>query len=172
MEPVRLQKYLARCGLGSRRACERLIDEGRVELNGRIVTEPGMNVKGTDTVRVDDRNVSPVDLRYFIVNKRTGVISVDRDHKERVYVVDLVPGGRDMGLFPVGRLDQDTTGLMVLTNDGEMANLIAPIAVGLAAGLANGFVFKADIYTDAWWAIIGLVVFGFVVGKLDEIFWT
>ncbi|MGA1873800.1 MAG: pseudouridine synthase [Thermoplasmatota archaeon] len=132
MEPVRLQKYLARCGLGSRRACERLIDEGRVELNGRIVTEPGMKVKGTDTVRVDDRNVSPVDLRYFIVNKPTGVISVDRDHKERVYVVDLVPGGRDMGLFPVGRLDLDTTGLMVLTNDGEMANLIAHPRYGVS----------------------------------------
>jgi pseudouridine synthase len=120
-----LQRFLARCGLGSRRACERLIDEGRVSINGVKVIEMGARVDDDDVVRVDGKIVTPRELRYFILNKPKGVISVNLDHKDRKYVVDLIYGGREMGLFPVGRLDLDTTGLLILTNDGDLANRIA-----------------------------------------------
>jgi 23S rRNA pseudouridine2605 synthase len=122
---IRLQRFLARCGLGSRRSCEKLISEGRVSINDNKVTEMGARVKETDVVSVDGEVVEPKDLRYYIVNKPVGWISVDKDVKGRNYIVDLIPGGREMGLFPVGRLDLDTTGLLILTNDGDLANRIA-----------------------------------------------
>lgn len=85
----------------------------------------GTRVSDGDVVRVDEKRVEPRELRYFILNKPKGTISVNMDHKDRQYVVDLIPGGREMGLFPVGRLDLDTTGLLIITNDGELANRIA-----------------------------------------------
>ncbi|MGA1792875.1 MAG: pseudouridine synthase [Thermoplasmatota archaeon] len=131
MEPVRLQRYLARCGLGSRRACEELIEEGRVSVNGETVREPGSRIGKDDLVKVDGKVVLPTELRYFIINKPPGVISVDQDLRGRKYIVDLIPGGRKMGIFPVGRLDLDTSGLMVLTNDGELGNRLAHPRFGI-----------------------------------------
>ncbi|MBN1540189.1 MAG: rRNA pseudouridine synthase [Candidatus Thermoplasmatota archaeon] len=132
MEPVRLQRYLARCGLGSRRACERMITEGRVSVNGTVVWEQGARVGEFDVVMVDGRAVAPEKLRYFIINKPPGTISVDQDLRGRRYIVDLIPGGREMGLFPVGRLDLDTSGLMILTNDGDLGNRIAHPRYGIS----------------------------------------
>jgi len=131
MEPIRLQRYLARCGMGSRRACEKLVKEGRVSVNGETVMEPGTRIEEGDVVKVDGDIVSPTDLRYFMINKPPGVISVDQDMRGRKYIVDLIPGGRNMGLFPVGRLDLDTSGLMVLTNDGELGNRLAHPRYGI-----------------------------------------
>ena len=122
--PMRMQRYLARSGLGSRRKCEELIDDGRVTLNGKVVSEKGVLVNQGDIVMADGRKVSPIPFRYFILNKPEGIISVNDDSRGRTWVVDLIPDGRKLGLFPAGRLDLDTTGLMLITNDGRLANRI------------------------------------------------
>jgi len=119
-QPMNLVVYLARAGLGSRRSCDELIRKGSVTINGEVVTFPREKVAPEDVVLVDGEPVEARELRYFLVNKPRGVASTRRDpHAERV-IVDLVPNGRI--LFPVGRLDVDTTGLIVLTNDGVLAN--------------------------------------------------
>src|SRR5450759_2126928 len=117
---MNLVVYLARAGLGSRRSCDELIRKGSVTVNAEVVTFPREKVTPEDVVLVDGEPVEARELRYFLVNKPRGVASTRRDpHAERV-IVDLVPNGRI--LFPVGRLDVDTTGLIVLTNDGVLAN--------------------------------------------------
>jgi 23S rRNA pseudouridine2605 synthase len=119
-QPVNLVVYLARAGLGSRRSCDDLIRNGSVTVNGEVVTFPREKLEPEDVVLVDGEPVEARELRYFLVNKPRGVASTRRDpHAERV-IVDLVPNGRI--LFPVGRLDVDTTGLIILTNDGVLAN--------------------------------------------------
>jgi 23S rRNA pseudouridine2605 synthase len=119
-QPMNLVVFLARAGLGSRRSCDELIRRGSVTINGEVVTFPREKVAPEDVVLVDGEPVEARELRYFLVNKPRGVASTRRDpHAERV-IVDLVPNGRI--LFPVGRLDVDTTGLIVLTNDGVLAN--------------------------------------------------
>jgi pseudouridine synthase len=122
---TRLQKYLSMCGLGSRRSCELLIAKGRVRVNGARVTEPGTRVEDNDAVSVDDRQVRPLERAYYVLNKPIGTICVDKDDMGRTYVVDLIPGAREQGCFPVGRLDLETTGLIVITNDGELSNRLA-----------------------------------------------
>ena len=119
-QPMNLVVYLARAGLGSRRSCDELIRNGAVTVNDEVVTFPREKVAPEDVVLVDGEPVEARELRYFLVNKPRGVASTRRDpHAERV-IVDLVPNGRI--LFPVGRLDVDTTGLIILTNDGVLAN--------------------------------------------------
>ena len=119
-QPMNLVVYLARAGLGSRRSCDELIRRGAVTVNDEVVTFPREKVAPEDVVLVDGEPVEARELRYFLVNKPRGVASTRRDpHAERV-IVDLVPNGRI--LFPVGRLDVDTTGLIILTNDGVLAN--------------------------------------------------
>ncbi|MGA1821485.1 MAG: pseudouridine synthase [Thermoplasmatota archaeon] len=125
MTSLRLQRYLARAGLGSRRSCEELITSGRVAVNGVVVDQLGTVVEEVDEITLDGIAIKPHPPRYFILNKPRGVISVNKDVHGRRWVVDLIPGGRKMGLFPVGRLDVDTTGLMIITNDGELANRIS-----------------------------------------------
>ncbi|MFW3146802.1 MAG: pseudouridine synthase [Thermoplasmatota archaeon] len=131
MAEMRLQRYLALCGLGSRRSCEGLIAAGRVAVNGKIVGEPGVRVDGSDIVELDGSRIFPREFRYFLLNKPKGIICVDLDSRGRKYVVDLIPGGRSLGLFPVGRLDLDTTGLIIITNDGDIANRIAHPSYGI-----------------------------------------
>ena len=119
-QPMNLVVYLARAGVGSRRSCDELIRDGAVTVNGEVVTFPRQKIGEEDVVAVNGEPVEPRELRYFLVNKPRGVASTRSDpHAERV-IVDLVPNGRI--LFPVGRLDVDTTGLIVLTNDGVLAN--------------------------------------------------
>jgi 23S rRNA pseudouridine2605 synthase len=122
-ELIRLQKVLALAGIGSRRACEALIDEGRVEVDGKKVTEQGMRVDPrTAVVRVDGERVPTApDLAVFAFNKPKGVISTMSDEQGRPCVGDWV-AGRTERLFHVGRLDAETEGLLFLTNDGELAN--------------------------------------------------
>jgi len=120
MSALTLVVYLARAGVGSRRACDELVRAGRVTIAGETVTFPRQEVGPEDDVAVDGEIVVPKQLRYVLVNKPRGVASTRSDpHADRV-IVDLVPDGRT--LFPVGRLDVDTTGLIVLTNDGVLAN--------------------------------------------------
>ncbi len=120
MNPMNLVVFLARAGLGSRRSCDELVKSGVVTVNAEAVTFPRHKVEESDVVAVNGEVVEARQLRYVLLNKPRGVASTRSDpHAERV-VVDLVPNGRI--LFPVGRLDLDTTGLLILTNDGVLAN--------------------------------------------------
>jgi 23S rRNA pseudouridine2605 synthase len=117
----RLQKLLARCGLGSRRHCEELIEQGRVRVNGQVARLGARAEPESDTVDVDGVviGVAP-SLRYYLLNKPTGVVSTADDPQGRPTVVSLVPS--DERVFPVGRLDLDTEGLLLLTNDGPLTH--------------------------------------------------
>jgi len=116
----RLQKYLAAAGIGSRRACEELIRAGRVTVDGSTAVL-GMSVDpARQTVRVDGRPVARETLEYWLLNKAAGVLSAAVDQRGRRTVVDCVP--TSARVFPVGRLDLGTTGLVLLTNDGELAS--------------------------------------------------
>jgi len=116
----RLQKYMARAGVASRRKCEEMIVAGRVRVNGEVVTALGTKViPGRDVVEVDGRPVDPPRrLVYYILNKPKGVISSVSDPRGRPTVVDLVNSPHR--IYPVGRLDYDSEGLVLLTNDGEL----------------------------------------------------
>lgn len=120
---VRLNKYLASCGAASRRGADELIRSGRVKVNAAVVTEPGARVEtDNDTVTLDGKKVTPVSkMTYIMLYKPKGCITSVRDDKGRKTVYDYldveVPH-----LVPVGRLDYDTEGLLLLTNDGELAN--------------------------------------------------
>jgi pseudouridine synthase len=117
---MNLVVLLARAGVGSRRSCDELIREGVVTVNGEVVTFPREKVSPEDVVTVRGEPVEARELRYLLVNKPRGVASTRSDpHADKV-IVDIVPNGRS--LFPVGRLDVDTTGLIILTNDGVLAN--------------------------------------------------
>ncbi|MBQ1343229.1 MAG: rRNA pseudouridine synthase [Firmicutes bacterium] len=122
-EEERLQKYLAAMGVASRRACEHLIAEGRVQVNGETVTIPGTKIiPGTDTVAVDGRVLSDAPrLRYILLYKPVGYICSAADEKDRRTVLDLLEGVEER-VYPVGRLDYDTSGALLLTNDGELTN--------------------------------------------------
>lgn len=117
----RLQKLLARAGRGSRRACEDLIRAGRVTVNGETVTRLGAKARPTDDIRVDGRPaVIPEDRIYLIVNKPPGYVTTRDDPQGRPTVMELVPEQARDRVFPVGRLDQDSTGLLLLTDDGDL----------------------------------------------------
>lgn len=122
-EEERLQKYLAAMGVASRRACEQLIAEGRVQVNGETVTLPGTKITpGADTVAVDGRVLSQAPrLRYILLYKPVGYICSAADEKGRRTVLDLLAGVTER-VYPVGRLDYDTSGVLLLTNDGELTN--------------------------------------------------
>jgi 23S rRNA pseudouridine2605 synthase len=117
---VRLAKYLAHAGVASRRAAEELIAQGRVRVDGEVVTDPARDVGDGVAVEVNGRPVAPEPLEVWAVNKPTGVVSTAREPGRRRPVTDLVDSERR--LYPVGRLDADSTGLILLTNDGELAN--------------------------------------------------
>jgi 23S rRNA pseudouridine2605 synthase len=121
---VRLAKYLAHAGLASRRAAERLIAEGRVAVDGIVSRDPAGDVSGDERILVDGRPLeSPGERVVYAVHKPSGVVSTARDTHGRPTVVGLV-GTAAGRLYPVGRLDAQTTGLILLTNDGELANLL------------------------------------------------
>jgi 23S rRNA pseudouridine2605 synthase len=123
---VRLQKVLAAAGVASRRACEVMISEGRVEVNGRLVTEQGLRVDPErDVIRIDGSRIPPPRRHaYLVLNKPRGVVSTLADPEGRRTLADFVAGRRER-LFHVGRLDTDTEGLLIMTNDGEFAQRLA-----------------------------------------------
>ncbi len=116
----RLQKYLARSGVGSRRACERLIEGGRVLINGKPA-HLGQSIEpGHDRVQVDERDITPPEtLAYWMVHKPYGHVTTASDPQGRTTVMELLPPGLPR-LFPVGRLDRDSTGLLLFSNDGQL----------------------------------------------------
>ncbi|MGI5818717.1 MAG: pseudouridine synthase [Armatimonadota bacterium] len=117
----RLQKLLARAGLGSRRSCEGLIREGRVTVNGKTVEKLGAKARPDDDIRVDGKRiVIPEGHVYLMLNKPPGYVTTKDDPQGRATVMELVPEGLRDRVFPVGRLDQDSTGLLLLTDDGDL----------------------------------------------------
>jgi 23S rRNA pseudouridine2605 synthase len=117
---VRLAKYLAHAGVASRRKAEEIIAKGVVTVGGEVVTDPARNVDESDDVRINGAPVGAEALEVWAVNKPAGVVSTAREPGERRAVVELVDS--TARLYPVGRLDADSTGLLLLTNDGELAN--------------------------------------------------
>ena len=118
----RLQKVIANSGFTSRRKAEELIVNRKVMVNGVIVTELGTKVSGTDEIIINKKVLSRDEKEYILLNKPRGVVSTTSDDKNRKTVLDLVNSNKR--LYPVGRLDYDTTGALLLTNDGELTNLL------------------------------------------------
>jgi len=126
---MRLNAFLARTGVASRRSADELIRAGRVTVNG-VTGEFNTDVGVDDVVEVDGRPIEPQPTRYVLLNKPAGVVTTADDPQGRPTVVDLVPG--DVRVVPVGRLDLDTTGALLLTNDGELAHRLAHPSYGVA----------------------------------------
>ncbi len=145
----RLQKYMARSGIASRRKAEDMIREGKVKVNGEVITEMGYKISGNDIVEVEDKVLEVKEKRYLVMNKPRGIISSSNDEKGRQTVISILPQEyKGYRLFPVGRLDYDTKGVLLLTNDGEFMNtLVGPTSVLPKEYLARveGEVMKEDI---------------------------
>ena len=127
---MRLVKYLAHGGVASRRMAEKIIANGRVTVGGGVVTDPARDVGEGDDVRVDGSPVGTEALEVWAVNKPAGVVSTAKEPGSRPAVVALVAS--PARLYPVGRLDADSTGLLLLTNDGELANRLTHPRYGVA----------------------------------------
>ncbi|WNQ09327.1 pseudouridine synthase [Paenibacillus aurantius] len=120
----RLQKVLAQAGLASRRKCEEYITQGRVEVNGEQIRTLGAKVDPvSDVIKVDGRLINRQNKIYLVLNKPKGVITSAKDPEGRKVVTDFLPGVKER-VYPIGRLDYDTEGLLLLTNDGDFANLL------------------------------------------------
>lgn len=119
MEGMRLQKFIASCGIASRRKAEEFITHGRVAVNDVLITSQGYIVEAGDSVKVDGQVISPEDKKiYILLNKPRSVVSSASDDKGRKTVLDCIEGVKER-LYPVGRLDYGTTGLLILSNDGD-----------------------------------------------------
>lgn len=127
---MRLSKYLAHSGVASRRKSEEIIGSGRVRVHGQVVTDPAYGVEIGDDIRLDGHAVEPEGREVWMLNKPIDVISTADEPGKRTAVVDLVDS--PARLYPVGRLDADSTGLMLLSNDGELANRLTHPRYGVS----------------------------------------
>ena len=118
----RLQKVIANSGYCSRRKAEELISAGKVRVNGMVISELGFKVDGNDQIMIDNEVLSREEKEYILLNKPRGVVTTTNDEKNRKTVIDLI--NTNKRVYPVGRLDYDTTGALLLTNDGELTNLL------------------------------------------------
>jgi len=118
----RLQKVIANSGYCSRRKAEELISAGKVRVNGMVISELGFKVDGNDQIMINKEVLSREEKEYILLNKPRGVVTTTSDEKNRKTVIDLIDTNKR--LYPVGRLDYDTTGALLLTNDGELTNLL------------------------------------------------
>ncbi|MGS0972933.1 MAG: pseudouridine synthase [Candidatus Izemoplasmataceae bacterium] len=118
----RLQKIIAQRGYTSRRKAEQLIVDGKVKVDGKIITELGSKVAKNAEIVIEGKKIESVNKVYYVLYKPEGFISTTDDEHDRNTVVDLVPN--DVRVFPVGRLDYDTSGVLILTNDGEFMNMV------------------------------------------------
>lgn len=121
---MRINKYISRAGVCSRRDADRLVEQGRVRLDGEVVTEHGTRVYKGQQVEVDGTPISPEEKTYWLLNKPKNTISTTDDEKDRRTVLNCVGMGADnpKGVFPVGRLDRNTVGALLITNDGDLAH--------------------------------------------------
>ena len=118
----RLQKIIASAGITSRRKAEDLIKEGKVSVNGKVITELGTKVNPNDEILVNNKLITIEDKEYYLLNKPRGVVTTTSDEKDRKTVVELI--NTTSRIYPIGRLDYDTTGALLLTNDGDFANIV------------------------------------------------
>ena len=127
MGKIRLDKYLADMGLGTRTEVKKDIKKGRISVNGQIMKSPEYKIDiQTDVVLSDGKEIAYEELAYYMLNKPQGVVSATEDRRDKT-VLDLISEKKRKDLFPVGRLDKDTEGLLLITNDGELAhNLLTP----------------------------------------------
>jgi 23S rRNA pseudouridine2605 synthase len=121
-EEIRLNKFIAHAGFCSRRNADDYISAGKVEVNGEVTTELGTKVRRKDTVVVDGQNLSLEPFVYLLLNKGENVITTTDDENDRTTVMDIIEDATGSRVYPVGRLDRNTTGLLVLTNDGDLAH--------------------------------------------------
>ena len=118
---MRINQYIASAGVTSRRKADEYIADGRVKVNGAVLTSPGYHVEDGDIVEVDGVRIAPADRKvYYLLNKPAGYVTSTADKEGRPLVTELVPD--EVRVFPVGRLDLNTTGLLILTNDGDLSN--------------------------------------------------
>ena len=118
---MRINQYIASAGVTSRRKADELIEDGRVKVNGAVLTTPGYHVEQGDIVEVDGVRIAPAERKvYYLLNKPAGYVTSTADKEGRPLVTELVPD--DIRVFPVGRLDLNTTGLLILINDGDLSN--------------------------------------------------
>lgn len=121
-EGMRLNKYVAHCGVASRREAAEIVKQGEVSVNNEVIKEPFYQIKTGDIVKYKGKVIKP-EIRqvYYLMNKPKGVITTTADEKGRKTVLDIIGDRVEERVFPVGRLDRDTTGLLLLTNDGDLA---------------------------------------------------
>ncbi len=125
-EPMPLNKYLAHCGTSSRREAADIIKEGKVKVNGEVMTTPGYRVQEQDKVTLSGKPLSPQKgLVYVLLNKPKGYLTTTDDPRDRKTVMELVKGVDVQRIFPIGRLDRNTTGLLLMTNDGDLAQKLS-----------------------------------------------
>ena len=137
----RLQKYLARCGVASRRASEELITSGRVKVNSLIVTKLGSKINIKDVVYVDDVPLTIEEKVTLVMNKPRYVLSTVNDDLGRKTIIDLLPTPwQKLRLYPIGRLDYDTKGVLLLTNDGELSNKL----IGPSSSIEKEYLVRVD----------------------------
>lgn len=118
---MRINKYIAAAGITSRRKADEMIEEGRVRVNGQILRNPGYHVNEDDRIEVDGNPIEPEKKKvYYLLNKPTGYVTSTYDKEGRPTVMELIPDS--MRVFPVGRLDYNTSGLLIMTNDGDLSN--------------------------------------------------
>lgn len=123
---MRLNKYLSHCGIASRRAADTLIMQGHVTVNGTVVQEMGHKVLPKDIVKFKGKTIKPVDkLVYYLLNKPRNVLSTAKDERGRKTVIDIISKKVPERVYPVGRLDRNTSGLILLTNDGELTKKLS-----------------------------------------------
>ncbi len=143
----RLQKVIAESGYASRRKAEELIKDGKVFVNGNKVNEMGFKVNGNDLIVINGKALKKEDKEYYLLNKPRGVVTTTNDDKDRKTVVDLIETSKR--IYPIGRLDYDTTGVLILTNDGELTNIlnhpskeIEKVYVAKVEGIVDNFKIK------------------------------
>lgn len=129
--PIRLNKYISNAGICSRREADKLIEAGAIKVNGIVVTELGTKISLSDKVQYGDQSLSREKLRYVLLNKPKGFITTADDPEDRKTVMHLVENACKERIYPVGRLDRNTTGLLLLTNDGELAKRLTHPRYGI-----------------------------------------
>lgn len=130
-DEIRLNRYIANAGICSRREADELISSGQISVNGKTITEMGYKVKATDVVKYGKKALNPEKMVYILINKPKDYITTTDDPEERKTVLDLIQGACSERVYPVGRLDRNTTGLLLLTNDGELAEKLTHPSSGI-----------------------------------------
>lgn len=124
-DPIRLNRYIANSGVCSRRDADALIQGGKVKVNGEVITELGRKVLRSDVVEYEDKKLVPEKKVYVLLNKPKNTVTTSQDPQGRITVIDIVKNATKERIYPVGRLDRNTTGVLLFTNDGDIAKKLA-----------------------------------------------